>query len=77
MRQLDLRNLYYVTHRDNLPSIFEKGILSHERIEDNQDKRQVLPHATSAHNARAALPDPQAPANRLVETDRSASQIES
>lgn len=36
MRQLDLRNLYYITHIDNLPSILEKGILSHERIEDDQ-----------------------------------------
>ena len=77
MRQLDLRNLYFITHIDNLPSIFQKGILSHERIEDDQDKRQVPPHATSVHNARAVPPNQQAPANRLAETDRSASQIES
>ena len=32
MPKLDIRNLYYITHVDNLPSIFEKGILSHQRI---------------------------------------------
>ena len=36
MRNLDIKALYYITHTDNLPSIFEKGILSHERIEDDQ-----------------------------------------
>ena len=34
MRKLDISNLYYITHIDNLPSILEKGILSHERIEE-------------------------------------------
>lgn len=34
MRKLDIRNLYYITHVDNLPSILEKGILSHKRIEE-------------------------------------------
>ncbi len=33
MQKADIRNLYYITHIDNLPSILEKGILSHERIE--------------------------------------------
>ena len=33
MPKLDIRNLYYITHIDNLLSILEKGILSHERIE--------------------------------------------
>ena len=33
MQKLDIRNLYYITHIDNLPSILERGILSHERIE--------------------------------------------
>ncbi len=27
-----IRNLYYITHIDNVPSILERGILSHERI---------------------------------------------
>lgn len=33
MRKLDISNLYYITHINNLPSILEKGILSHERVE--------------------------------------------
>lgn len=36
MRKLDIRNLYYITHINNLPSILEKGILSHERIEQEK-----------------------------------------
>ena len=36
MRKLDIRNLYYITHIDNLPSILEMGILSHERIEEER-----------------------------------------
>ena len=35
MQKPDIRNLYYITHIDNLPSILEKGILSHERIESD------------------------------------------
>ena len=34
MRKSEIRNLYYITLIDNLPSILEKGILSHERIEE-------------------------------------------
>lgn len=30
---MKIRSLYYITHIDNLPSIFENGILAHERIE--------------------------------------------
>lgn len=33
MRKLDIRELFYITHIENIPSILEKGILSHERIE--------------------------------------------
>ena len=33
MRNSDIRGLYYITHIDNLPSILEKGILSHEKIQ--------------------------------------------
>ncbi len=29
---LNIKGLYYITHIDNLPSIFVNGILSHERI---------------------------------------------
>ena len=34
MQKTDIRNLYYITHIDNLPSILEHGIFSHERIEE-------------------------------------------
>ena len=33
MQALNIRALYYITHIDNLPSIFEQGILSRGRIE--------------------------------------------
>ncbi len=36
MPKLDIRNLYYITHVDNLPSILEKGILSLEKIEEER-----------------------------------------
>ena len=36
MPKLDIRNLYYITHVDNLPSILEKGIFSHEKIEEER-----------------------------------------
>ena len=42
MPKLDIRNLYYITHVDNLPSILEKGILSHEKIEDEPKKSVEL-----------------------------------
>jgi len=33
---LKLRGLYYITHIDNLPSILNKGILCHKRIEEER-----------------------------------------
>ena len=33
---MKIKSLYYITHIDNLPSIFERGILSHERIESER-----------------------------------------
>lgn len=33
MKRQQIRGLYYITHIDNVPSILEKGILCHERIE--------------------------------------------
>ena len=32
MRNSDIKGLYYITHIDNIPSILENGILSHEKI---------------------------------------------
>ena len=34
MRTLDFRLLYYITHVKNLPSILDKGILAHAKIEE-------------------------------------------
>ena len=34
MQNPDIRALYYITHIDNIPSILEKGILSHERMKE-------------------------------------------
>ena len=33
MPKLDIRELYYITHIDNLPSILSRGVYSHEKIE--------------------------------------------
>lgn len=33
MRHPDIKELYYITHIENVPSILERGILSHEAIE--------------------------------------------
>ena len=33
MQEPNIRALYYITHIDNLSSIFKRGILSHERVE--------------------------------------------
>ena len=30
---MKIKSLYYITHKDNLPSIFERGIFSYDRIE--------------------------------------------
>ncbi len=38
---LKLRGLYYITHADNLPSILDKGILCHKRIQE--EKIQFTP----------------------------------
>jgi len=32
MKRPEIRGLYYITHIDNVPSILERGILSHERV---------------------------------------------
>src|SRR5581483_5066607 len=33
-----IKNLYYITHIENIPSILERGILSHERVEEEKIK---------------------------------------
>ncbi len=36
MPKFDIKNLYYITHIKNIPSILEQGILSHEEVEKKQ-----------------------------------------
>ena len=38
---MKLKSLYYITHVDNLPSIFQRGILSYERIETEIETEKV------------------------------------
>jgi ssDNA thymidine ADP-ribosyltransferase, DarT len=33
MKRTDIKSLYYITHIENLPSILERGIMSHRTIE--------------------------------------------
>ncbi|GBF80518.1 DarT ssDNA thymidine ADP-ribosyltransferase family protein [Aphanothece sacrum] len=33
MPKVDIKNLYYITHIENIPSILERGILSHQEVE--------------------------------------------
>ena len=33
MQKLDIRELYYITHINNLPSILARGVFSHEKVE--------------------------------------------
>ena len=34
MRKPDIKSLYYITHIENLPSILQRGILSHKAVEE-------------------------------------------
>lgn len=34
MKKLDIKSLYYITHIENLPSILQRGILSHSKVEE-------------------------------------------
>lgn len=40
-KQIEVKSLYYITHRDNVPSILKHGILSHASILD-----RTLPYHT-------------------------------
>lgn len=32
MKKSEIKELYHITHIENLPSILEKGLLSHKRV---------------------------------------------
>jgi O-acetyl-ADP-ribose deacetylase (regulator of RNase III) len=34
MKKLEVKSLYYITHIENLPSILQRGILSHQNVEE-------------------------------------------
>ena len=38
----EIKNLYYVTHIENIPSIISHGILSHQLIEDRDIKYKAI-----------------------------------
>lgn len=55
---LKLRGLYYITHVDNLPSILEKGILSHRKVEEEGIKYTPIYDSDIVMNRRdRKLPD--------------------
>ena len=55
---LKLRGLYYITHVDNLPSILEKGILSHRKVEEEGIKYTPIYDPDIVMNRRdRKLPD--------------------
>ena len=41
-RKIGIEGLYYITHINNVPSILERGILSHSQVEKNQIKRKII-----------------------------------
>ena len=41
-RKIGIEGLYYITHINNVPSILERGILSHSQVEKNQIKREII-----------------------------------
>lgn len=53
-----IKHLYYITHIDNLPSILQNGILSHEQVETRQIKYTPIYDKEIIENRRnRTLPD--------------------
>lgn len=42
MRREDVKSLYYITHKDNVESILENGILSHQKIKDSGIQAKII-----------------------------------
>ena len=58
MTDSDIRGLYYITHIDNLPSILEKGILSHDMIEaEGLSYIQIYDSSIVERRARRSTPE--------------------
>ncbi len=48
----DIKSLYYITHRENVPSILKDGILSHQYVEDNHVKYTPIYDAAIVSNRK-------------------------
>ncbi len=58
MTDSDITGLYYITHIDNLPSILEKGILSHDMIEaEGLSYTQIYDSSIVERRARLSTPE--------------------
>ncbi|WP_430540925.1 DarT ssDNA thymidine ADP-ribosyltransferase family protein [Roseofilum casamattae] len=42
MSRFNIRNLYYITHIDNLPSVLQRGILSHKTLLQKQVQTKTI-----------------------------------
>ena len=42
MKREDIKSLYYITHKDNVKSILQHGILSHQEIEQRKIQKKVI-----------------------------------
>lgn len=48
----DIKSLYYITHRENVPSILKEGILSHQYVEDHHVKYTPIYDASIVSNRK-------------------------
>ncbi len=54
----DITSLYYITHVDNLPSILDRGILSHDRVEaEHIDFTRIYDAEIVGHRRERQAPD--------------------
>ena len=42
MKKEDIQSLYYITHKDNVKSILQHGILSHQKVIDNKINKKII-----------------------------------
>lgn len=57
MRPSDVKRLYYITHQDNLASIFRHGILSHNRVKAKGLKHQRIDNPDVNARRNITLPN--------------------
>lgn len=51
-KQIEAKSLYYITHKDNIPSILRYGVLSHAKIEERGIKHQSIYDTEIVSNRR-------------------------